>query len=357
MEQENLNNNQVEVKEKKKTVDNPEQVKINPVDITFYILLVIVIVCLIPYYEAIIDIFLTAAKAETGREIYYSMFALIVSIAVMVSGFTMRNGVVKIFGLALTTLFAVYPMSGYFGNNSLFKKTLNEYDFVSLSIIKDNSCSGTTNFQKQLTEQLISQYGDDGFSIEVVTQPLNENATYKEKLKCMPTKTTMAYTLSYKDFYGVEREIIYINNESYNDLLKISSYEIIYEKIGDFLKSHQGKRKVSYKLYLLHDKTSLINMNRTNLIDEGILMEYPAHVSLANYNLDKRIVLEIQMSDLSKRAEAHDLIDTLADISDYPLNIIIKYGKTTEYYMQGKYYEIDSYQEYINLLSKKIGKV
>ena len=95
-------------------------------------------------------------------------------------------------------------------------------------------------------------------------------------------------------------------------------------------------------------------MSRTNLIEEKILLEYPAHVSLANYNMDKRIVLEIQMSDLSKRAEAHDLVDKLADISKYPLNIIIKYGKTTEYFMQGKYYEIDSYQEYINLLSKKL---
>ena len=354
MGQENLNSNQIDVKEKKKTMDGPDQIKINPVDITFYILLAIVIVCLIPYYEAIIEIFSTAAKAETGREIYYSMFALIVSIAVMISGFTMRNGVVKIFGLALTTLFAIYPMSGYFGNNSLFKKTLNDYDFVSLNIIKDTTCSGSQNFQKQLTEQLISQYGDDGFSIEVVTQPLDENASYKEKIKCMPTKTTMAYTLKYKDFYGVEREIIYINNDSFNDLLKVSSYEIIYDKIGEFLKNHQGKRKVSYKLYLLQNKKSLIDMNRNNVIEESVLMEYPATISLANYNLDKRIVLEIQMSDLSKRAEAHDLIDKLSDISNYPLNIIIKYGKNTEYFIQGKYYEINSHQEFIHLLSRKV---
>ena len=127
-----------------------------------------------------------------------------------------------------------------------------------------------------------------------------------------------------------------------------------YNKIGEFLKSHQGKRKVSFKLYLLQNKTSLVEMTRTNLVEEGILMEYPAHVSLANYNLDKRIVLEVQMSDLSKRDEAHDLIDKLADISVYPLNIIIKYGKSTEYFMQGKYYEIDSYQDYIELLSKKV---
>ena len=47
MGQESLNSSQIEVKDKKKTTDNPEQIKINPVDITFYILLAIVIICLI----------------------------------------------------------------------------------------------------------------------------------------------------------------------------------------------------------------------------------------------------------------------------------------------------------------------
>ena len=354
MGQDNFNSNQVEVNDKRKQIDDSNEFKMNPVDVAFYILLVIVIICLIPYHEAIIDVVLSAAQAETGREVYYSMFALLVSIAVMVSGFTTRNGVIKIFGLALTTFFAVYPLNGYFGNSSLFKKTLNNYDFVSMKIIRDTSCSGSQQFQKQLTEQLISQYGEDGFDVEVVVQPLAENATYKEKLKCMPTTTTMAYTLRYKDYYGEEREIIYINNDSYNKLLKVSSYEIIYDKIGEFLKNHQGKRNVSFKMYLLQNKALLTPLNRTNLLSEGILMEYPAHISLENYNLDKRIVLEIQMSDISKRDEAHDLIDKMNDISKYPLNIIIKYGKSTEYFMQGKYYEIDSYDEYIKLLSKKI---
>lgn len=350
MERDNMDNSKVNIKNE----DTGKQSNINPVDVAFYILLVIVIICLIPYSKAIIDIFIAGANAEVGRDIYYSVFALIFSIAVMISGFSFRNGVIKILGLALTTLFALYPMNGYFGNNSLFKSTLNDYDFVSLKIIKNTSCEGSSAFQKQLTEQLINQYGDDGFSIEVVSQPVGENATYKEKLKCMPAKTTMAYTLSYKDFYGVNREIIYINNESFNDLLKVSSYEIVYEKIGEFLKNHQGKRKVSYKMYLLQNKKGLIDLTRTSLIDEGILMEYPANVSLANYNMDKKIVLEIQMSDLSKREEAHDLIDKLDDISIYPLNIIIKYGKSTEYFIQGKYYEINSYQEFIDLLGKKI---
>lgn len=334
--------------------NSTESFKINYMEVSFYILLVIVIFCLLPYYEAIIDIYATAAKAETGRDIYYCVFAMLISIAVMVIGFNRRNAVIKISGLALVTLFAVYPMKGYFGNNSVFKSTLNDYDFVKLDILQDNTCSGANNFQQQIADQLIAQYGDDGFTMEVVSKPLSENATYKEKLKCMPTITTMAYTLKYKDFYGKEREIVYINKETYNDLLRIASYEIIYEKMGEFLKNHQGQRHVSFKLYLLKNRSTLIDMNRSSIVDEKTTMVYPGSISLANYNMDKRIVLEVQMSDLTKRDEAHDLIDKLTDIAEYPLNIIIKYGKTTEYYLQSKYYDIDTYQEYIDILKTKV---
>ena len=340
--------------EKKKKEVVKEEEKINPLDITFFILVLIVAVCLFPYYKAIIDIFISSANAEVGRDIYYIMFAFIFSVAVMISGFTFRNGVIKILGLAFTTYFALYPMHGYFGNNSLFKKTLSDYDFVKLNIIRDYSCSSSSSFQQKLTNQLIEEYGADGFSIEVVTPTLDENATYKQKLKCMPAQTTMAYTLSYEDYYGEKREIIYINDNSFTDLVKVASFEIINDKIGEYLKEQQGKRNISYKMYLLQKKNNFIELDRKNLITESVLMEYPSTINLTNYNLDKRIVLEITMSDLSKRDEAHELIDNLADMSIYPLNIIINYGKSTEYFMQGRYYEIDSEREYIKLLAKRV---
>ena len=76
-------------------------------------------------------------------------------------------------------------------------------------------------------------------------------------------------------------------------------------------------------------------------------------INLKNYNMDKKIVLEINMSDITKRDEAHDLIKQLTNQSIYPLNIIVHYGKYTEYYVQGQYYDISSRDDYISLLSKR----
>ena len=73
----------------------------------------------------------------------------------------------------------------------------------------------SNNYKRSLSKSDIIINED--FEIEIVVQPLDENATYKQKLQCMPTTTTMAYTLKYKDYYGEEREIIYINNDSYID--------------------------------------------------------------------------------------------------------------------------------------------
>ena len=174
----------VSTKENVKKSENSEQIDINFIDVAFYILLVIVVICLIPYMKAITDILVMGLKAESGRDIYFSVFALLFGIAVLISGFSFRNSVIKILGLGLTVLFSLMPMSGYFGNNALFKSTLNDYEFVNLNIIRDMSCQGSSQFQQKLTEQLVSQYGgDEGFEIEVVIQPLDENATYKEKLQ------------------------------------------------------------------------------------------------------------------------------------------------------------------------------
>lgn len=345
----------VEVKDKNKKTENPERIDVNFIDVAFYILLVIVAICLIPYMKAITDILITGLKAESGRDIYFSVFALLFGIAVLIGGFSFRNSVMKILGLGLTVLFSLMPMSGYFGNNALFKSTLNDYEFVSLDIVRDMSCQGNFQFQQKITEQLISEYGaEEGFEIEVVIPPLSEDSSYKQKLQCMPTTTTMAYTLKYKDYYGTNREIVYINNDSYNQLLKVSAYEIIYEKIGEFLKTHQGQRQISFKLLVLANKNSLKELTRTSLIEEGVQLEYPAHINLKNYNMDKKIVLEIDMSDITKREEAHDLIKQLTEQAIYPLNIIVHYGKYTEYYVQGKYYDIGSRSAYISLLSKRI---
>lgn len=345
----------IDTKENVKKDENSEQIEINVIDVAFYILLVIVVICLIPYMKAITDILMAGLKAESGRDIYFSVFALLFGIAVLISGFSFKNSVIKILGLGLTVLFALMPMSGYFGNNALFKSTLNDYEFVSLNIVRDMSCQGSSQFQQKLTEQLVSQYGDEeGLKIEVVVQPLDENATYKQKLQCMPTTTTMAYTLKYKDYYGEDREIVYINNDSYNKLLKVASYEIINEKIGEFLKSHQGQRNVSFELLALTNKNALSELDRNSLIEYGIQFEYPAHINLKNYNMDKKIVLEITMSDITKRDEAHDLIKQMTNQSIYPLNIIVHYGKYTEYYVQGKYYDISSRDDYISLLSKRV---
>ena len=127
----------------------------------------------------------------------------------------------------------------------------------------------------------------------------------------------------------------------------------INEKIGEFLKSHQGQRKVNYQLLILANKSGLKELTRTSLVEEGIQFEYPAHINLKNYNMDKKVVLEINMSDITKRDEAHDLIKQLTNQSIYPLNIIVHYGKYTEYYVQGKYYDISSRDDYISLLSKR----
>lgn len=327
--------------------------EIDIVNIIFIILLIIVLLCLIPFYPSILKIFVLSFNAEVGTDVYISVLGFIFSIVIMAIGFKNRNSLTKIFGLVLVTVFLINPFSGYLGKRDLFKKTLNSYNFKGMSVVQSSECGMQAAAQDQLLTALKQEYGED-FDVDVETPTVSENATFKEKFQCMPSETTFIYTFSYKDAYGKTRKISYSSENVYYQLLKIASYEIINEKITELLKNSQGQRKFDYNFYIVDSKNSLIDMTRTSINTESIYFEYPSKITLENYNEDKKIVLEIKLSAITKKEEADKIIKELRDLSKYPINVIISYSKKTEYYIQDELMDIKSHDEYANILKDKI---
>lgn len=334
-------------------VKNNNSDKKDIIEIIFIILVIIVLISLIPFYSSIFNLIVLSFNAEVGTDVYVSVLGFIFSLVIIGIGFKNRNGLTKIFGLFLAVVFIINPFTDYFSKRSLFSKTLNNYDFKGMSVVQSSECGMQAAAQDQLLTALRAEYGED-FNVEVETPTINKNATFKEKFQCMPSETTFIYSFTYKDAYGVQRNISYSSEEVYYQLLKIASYEIVNSKIGELIKENQGERKFTYDLYFLNGKKGLTEMTRSNINTEGIYFDYPSKITLKDYNADKKIVLEIKLSAITKKEEADVIIKKLKDISNYPLNIIITYSKETFYYIQDELVEISNLDEYVSLLRLKI---
>jgi hypothetical protein len=332
---------------------NANKKEIDVASIIFIILLVIVLICLLPFYSSIFTLFRLSFNAEVGTDVYVSMLGFIFSLVIMGIGFRNRNALTKIFALVLASVFIINPFTGYFGKQALFKKTLKNYNFKGMSVVQSSECGMQAQAQDQLITALKKEYGD-GFDVEVETPTIDKNSTFKEKFQCMPSETTFMYSFTYKDAYGKKRKISYTSDDVYYQLLKIASYEIVNEEITKLLKNNQGTRKISYNFYILDSKSKLIDMTRNSINAESIYLDYPSTITLKKYNEDKKIVLEIKMSDISKIAEAHSIIKELKDISEHPINVIINYAKETEYYIQDELVQVANKEEYSKLLKAKI---
>lgn len=330
--------------------------KRNNIDIAnviFIILLVIILIILIPFYPSIFNLLILSFNAEVGTDVYVSVLGFIFSLVIMAIGFKNRSSLTKIFALVLTFVFIINPFTDYFNKKNLLNKTLDNYKFKGMSVVKSSECGMQAAAQDQLLTALKREYGED-FNIEVEKPIINENATFKEKFQCMPSETTFLYSFTYKDAYGNTRKISYSSEDVYYQLLKIASYEIINEKINELIKENQGTRKFTYDFYFLKYKNGLTEMNRTNINTDGIYFKYPSKITIKDYNEDKKIVLKIKLSPITKKMEADNLIKQLKEVSNYPLNIIIEYSKQVDYYIQDNKVEVTNIDEYSSLLKEKI---
>lgn len=321
--------------------------------IIFAILLVVVLLCLIPFYPSILKLFILSFNADVGTDVYVSVLGFIFSLIIIGVGFKNRNSLTKVFGLVIAIVFLINPFTDYFGKRDLFKKTLKNYNFKGMSVVKSSECGMQAAAQDQLLTALKQEYGED-LDFEVEKPKISENATFKEKFQCMPSETTFIYSFTYKDAYGKTRSISYSSDDVYYQLLKIASYEIVNEKITELLKSTQGQRKFNYNFYIVDSKNSLIDMTRTSINTESIYFEYPSKVTLENYNEDKKIILEIKLSAITKKEEADRIINELKQLSKYPINVIISYSKSIDYYIQDELVKVSSYDEYGAILKDKI---
>ncbi len=318
----------------------PRKKKIGIGDALFIILLIGMLIFMIPFYSSIFDIVSLAAQFMVGSDTYICILGFVFSIFLIILGTKYKNSTTRIFALILGFVFIMSPFWGYIKERSYFRRTFSSYHFKGITVIQPDECGLVQKTQEQISQKLEEEYGEDmHIDVEKVT-PINN--TLKEKLKCMPSKTNYAYLIEYKDSSGQTRTITYDGEKNFDKRMAVASYEIMYTSIGDFFQEKQPDRKVDYQFYFYDKVNGLRTMTRGNLVENKISFVYPATLTLNNFNQDKRLVLDATFSILAHPEEIHHIIEELDQNSEYPLRSIVHYGKTQEYYIDGKWYTKES---------------
>jgi len=333
-----------------KFTGNKEDSKVNIGDIIFLILAVIFLLFLIPFYPSLLTIVKKGVAAEVGKDVYFCVFALMLSCGVMFLGFKFKNFFTKLTALGLIALFTFMPFREYLNKKSLFKETLSNYKFEGLTIVPPLECEPQKEMIEEIKKNGQEQFGESDFwGFEVETRPMPEDdATFKEKFECMPSKTTFKYIISYKDAYNVTRHIEYIDDDTYFETLKAESFSIALEYFVDLLKEHNlGNTK--YWFYIVSPKKSPIALNRKTIISENLELPYPSRITLNNFTVDRRLLIELDFGMTPKTEDVKAFVKKLHETSDYPLNLITTHRQETEYYVRGELFN-GTYEEFIQAL-------
>ncbi len=318
---------------------NRDEGKMGVGDIVFLVILVVILIFLIPFYSSIFNVLKLAVQFMVGADTYVGLLGSLLGFFMLFLGFKHRNSIIKIFGLLLMFIFILNPFYEYLGNRKHLQESLGKYTFQGLSVIQPDSCQLEEKVQMKMVDTWNTQFGSDLDIEGVQTSPLpKSDASWKEKLRCMPVETHYVYKISYKDAFDENRTILYDGKENFNAMLKVHSYEILYEKIGDYLKDIQGIGKFEYYFKISSQGKGLLILDRSSVVNENVIIPTPNKITLKNFYQDKRLALEIYFKNLKDKDKIYQLVNDLEEKSEYPFPIIIHYGNFSEYYLRGIWY-------------------
>lgn len=318
---------------------NRNEGKIGIGDIVFLVILVVILIFLIPFYSSIFNVLKLAVQFMVGADTYIGLLGSLLGFFMLFLGFKHSNSIIKIFGLILMFAFLLNPFYEYLGNREHLKKSLGKYTFQGLTVIPPDSCQLEEKVQDKMIDTWNSQFGSELDIEEIGPTPLpKSDASWKEKLRCMPVETHYVYRISYTDAFDENRTILYDGKDNFNAMLKVQSYEILYEKIGDYLDEIQGIGKYNYHFKISIQGKGLLTLDRSSVVNENVIIPTPNKITLKNFYQDKRLILEIQFKNLKDKNKIYQLINDLEEKSEYAFPIIVHYGTTSEYYLRGVWY-------------------
>lgn len=304
-------------------------------DIIFIVLLIIMLLFLIPFYSSLANIAVLGAQLLVGTDTYLALIGFIFCLFIMFLGFKYKNNITKNFALILAFIFVISPFFGYFESRSEIKSMLGDYSFKGLTVIQPDECQLDRQVQEQISNALEENFGSD-LQIEVEkTTP--KNTTAKEKIRCMPSKTHFAYTIAYTDAYGQKKTVVYDSEVDFEDTVMTQSYNILYNKMGEYLREKEGERQVSFTMYIYNSSSGLVELTKKTLLSEDYSLPYPFKLTLENFCIDKRFALEVTFSLVTSQEIAHSIIEELVGMSNIDYPVLIHYGKSTEYYWKGSW--------------------
>ncbi len=317
-----------------------EECKVDVGDIIFYILLVVTLLFLIPFYSGIFEILKYASQIMVGVNTYITLGGAFLGFAVILIGFKKKLSFIKIIGLFVMVGFLLVQFYSYIGNRGYFKESLGNYTFDKLLVIAHNDCEMEKQMQAEVANKLSSEIGEEG-EIDVDNIPTTDptDGTIKDKIRCMPSTTHLIYKIAYKDSRGIDRNILYDGKNNFEDALSLESYKILNEELEDYLNSKKGKGKVFHKFKIYSTGKGFIDLTNSILISEKVSMPYPGKITIDNFYQDSRLVLELNFDLVIDKTLAKEIVKELDEKFQDSLIAIIHYGKNTEYYFQGQWYQ------------------
>lgn len=317
-----------------------ENVKVDIGDVIFYILTIIILIFLIPFYSGIIEILKYASQLMVGVNIYIALGGVALGFSIIVVGFKKKMSPIKIIGLLFMTGCLLYPFYDYIGNRGYFKEVLGNYTFDELVVIAHTDCEMEKQMQAEVANKFSVEFGED---VEVnadnieTTDPTD--GTIKDKLRCMPSTTHIVYKISYKDKKENERVIVYDGKNNFSDMILLESYKILQEDLEEYLNSKKNGGKISYQLKLYSNGRGIIDVDNNTLLSEKVKLPYPSNISIDNFYQDDRLILDISFELNVNKDLAHEIVEDLIEIENKDIPVIIHYGQSTEYYFKGNWYK------------------
>lgn len=331
---------------------NQDEGKMTIIDILFLIVLVVIAIFLIPFYSSIFEVLKLAIQFMVGVDTYIGLLGVLLGAFMLFLGFKQRNSAIKIFGLLLVFAFIVSPFYEYLGNRKYIKNALGKYTFHSLSVIQPDGCQLEEKVKDKMSDTFQSEFGSDLDIESVPTTPVpKSDASWKEKLRCMATETHYVYNISYTDAAGEKKIIAYDGKENFNEMLKIHSYEILYQELGEHLETIPNMGKIDYQLKLYIQGRGILPLDRTSVVSEKVVLPSPNKITLKNFYQDKRILLEFHFEKAKDKNQVHQFVKELEENSEGTFPVIVSYGNTKEYYLRGSWYPYNE-QEFMLRITK-----
>ena len=144
--------------------------------------------------------------------------------------------------------------------------------------------------------------------------------------------------------------ILFDGKENFDKMMRVQSYEIVYEKMGDYFSSIKGIGKVDYQFKISISGKGILDLDRSTVINEYISFPSPHRVNLSNFYQDSRLILYVQFQTISNQDKVHKVITELEEKSENDFPVIVNYGNKKEYYLRGLWYNFSEKE----LISKLI---